>query len=131
MHKCTQQAFPNLRLLRNGLKKKEFFINSVVGLVLWVPNDPVFHWGKKTNYHFKPCFFPFWDWNSNLKGAYLETHTQLIFCQAQFQLASSVPVQFGTEISLNISVTPPHPPNPPHPPTRTSIFEPLIDYLGS
>ena len=35
-----------------------------------------------------------------------------IFCQAQFQLASSVPVQLGTEISLNISVTP-HPPHPP------------------
>ena len=31
------------------------------------------------------------------------------FCQAQFQLATSVPVQLGTEISLNISVTP----NPP------------------
>ena len=49
------------------------------------------------------------------------------FCQAQFQLASSVPVQLGTEISLNISVTP----APPHPPTRASIFEPLLDYLES
>ena len=35
-----------------------------------------------------------------------------IFCQAQFQLASSVPVQLGTEISLIISVTPPHPTHP-------------------
>ena len=35
-----------------------------------------------------------------------------VLCQAQFQLASSVPVQLGIEISLNISVTrhPPHPP---------------------
>ena len=31
------------------------------------------------------------------------------YCQAQLQLESSVPVQLGTEISLNISVTP----NPP------------------
>ena len=37
------------------------------------------------------------------------------YCKAQFQLASSVPVQLGTDISLNISVTPP---------TRASIFEP-------
>ena len=49
----------------------------------------------------------------------------LKFCQAQFQLASAVPVQMGTEISLNISVT------PTQPPTRASIFEPLLDYLGS
>ena len=34
------------------------------------------------------------------------------YCQAQFQLASSVPVQLGNEISLNISVTP-HPPTHP------------------
>ena len=49
----------------------------------------------------------------------MQIHT--IYCQAQFRLASSVPVQLGTEISLNISVTP----------TRASIFEPLLDYLGT
>ena len=58
----------------------------------------------------------------------MQTHT--IYCQAQFRLASSVPVQLGTEISLNISVTP-TPPHPPTHPTRASIFEPFLDYLGS
>ena len=42
-----------------------------------------------------------------------QTHLKndLIFCQAQFQLASSVQVQLRTESSLIISVrpTPPHP----------------------
>ena len=37
------------------------------------------------------------------------------FYQAQFQLASSVQVQLGTEMSLNISVTPTHPTHPTHP----------------
>ena len=32
------------------------------------------------------------------------------YCQAQFQLASLVPVQVGTEICLIISVTAAHPP---------------------
>ena len=49
-----------------------------------------------------------------------------LYCQAQFQLASSVPVQLRTEISIIITVTP----TPPTPHTRTSIFESLIDYLG-
>ena len=35
------------------------------------------------------------------------------FCQAQFQLASSVQVQLGTEISLIITVRPTNPPHPP------------------
>ena len=40
------------------------------------------------------------------------------YCQAQFQLASSVPVQLGTEICLIISVTP----TPPSPPTQPGRY---------
>ena len=52
------------------------------------------------------------------------------YCQAQFQLASSVPDQLGTEISLIISVTHTHP-TPPHTPTRASIFEPQVQLASS
>ena len=46
------------------------------------------------------------------------------FCQDQFQLPSSVQVQLRNEISLKITVKPPH-----H--IRASIFEPLLNYLES
>ena len=48
-------------------------------------------------------------------------------CQAKFQLARAVQVQFQTKISLIITVNP-------HPPTHSthpSIFEPLKDFLVS
>ena len=44
----------------------------------------------------------------------------VLYCKAQFQFSASQ-VELRLAI-LSLSV---------HPPTRTSIFEPLLDYLGS
>ena len=46
-----------------------------------------------------------------------------IHCQTQFQLASSVPVQLRTEISLIITV------RPPHPPTQASLNSSWIEVV--
>ena len=50
-----------------------------------------------------------------------------------YLLPSSVPVKFSaSQVELRLALLPlySHPP-PPHPPTWASIFEPLLDYLGS
>ena len=55
-------------------------------------------------------------------NVYGMTITCMIHCQARLLLAESVPVKLRTGISLIITLTP-------NPPIRTSIFEPLTDYL--
>ena len=51
--------------------------------------------------------------NSLIYGVFHSVRNKMENCQAQFQLASSVQVQLRTEISLIITVRPPHPPTPP------------------
>ena len=103
--KCPRWNFYTPRKLRNSKKKSR---NSFVGHPVHCYEASVLQWSLLFCYvaMFLYCF-------------------NATYCQAQFQLASSVLVQVSTEISLIISVRPiPPKPTNPTPSTQASIFEP-------